>query len=246
MTDIAQWQPARLPRPRIVGGRIPAETPRQFVIFAFYQLDPVWLRLDAATRQADAQELAGVIEGHRDRLLIHSYTTFGVSADTDFLLWQVARHIDDFEALAVAIRRTRMGSWLRTPYSYLGTTGGPVTRQEIRGDAVISGGRYLLVCPFVRTAAWEALSDEERHDLARGFARLGPESPGVDWDTTYSVGLDAHDGILTFEADRPELLVEALEGLRETRPSQYARRDTPIFTCTRQDPATILAHIGGL
>jgi chlorite dismutase len=246
MTNVAQWQPARLPSPRIVGQGNPAEGVRQFVRFAFSKLDPAWLRLDAATRLADAQELATVIEEQRDRLLVHSYTTFGLHAETDFLLWCVARHLDDFEAMAVAIRRTRMGSWLQTPYSYLGMTGVLPNRQETRDDTVISGGRHLLVFPFVRTAAWDTLPEEERREVTRELVRLGSETPGAGWDTTYSVGLDSHDGILAFEADRPESLLDMIESLRKTQSSLYTKRDTPIFTCTRQDPITILARIGGV
>jgi chlorite dismutase len=243
MTDIARWQPARLPRPRTDGAGDAAESSRQFVRFAFYTLDPAWFQFDVSTRQAEAQELAAVIEGHRDRLLVHSYTTFGVHAETDFLLWQVARHLEDFETLAVAMRRTRMGSHLRTPCSYLGMTN--PSRRGVRGSTLIDG-RYLLVCPFIMTAAWDVLPEEERREMTRELIRLAPESPGTDWDTTYAAGLDAHDGILAFEFDRPEFLPDALEGLRKTRSSQYIRRGMPTFTCMRQDPPAALTRISGV
>ncbi len=124
MAAIAQWQRAEMQQNSPAGQPElePAKQPRQFVSFAFYKLDPAWLRLDRATREAGAQELAAVINDFGTKFLIYPYTTFGVRPETDFMLWRISYDLDDFEAMATAMRRTLMGTYLQTPYSFLAMT----------------------------------------------------------------------------------------------------------------------------
>jgi chlorite dismutase len=256
MSTVAEWQPAVLQRaePEAVLELDPARQPRQFVNFAFYKVDSAWLRLDAETRRVGAQELAEVIEKHRDKFLVHPYTTFGVRPETDFLLWRISYDLDDFESMAAAMRRTHMGSYLQTPYSYLAMTKTSIyvddhvheDQEGMRNKIVIGGGKYLFVYPFVKTRAWYVLSKEERQAIMREHIKFGHEYPSVKLNTTYSFGLDDQDFVVAFETNRPEDFLDLVQGLRETRSSLYTQRDTPVFTCTQQDVPTILAHLGGV
>jgi len=99
-----------------------AKLPRQFVNFAYYKIDPTWLRLDKSTREAGVAELAEVIETWKKQIMVYPYTTFGVRAETDFLLWRISYDMDDFEKMATAMRRTHLGTYLQTPYSFLAMT----------------------------------------------------------------------------------------------------------------------------
>jgi chlorite dismutase len=260
MTAIALWQRADInkikpqaapePEPEID----PAQQPRQFVNFAFYKIDPAWLRYDAATRQAGAQALAEVIRTFGDQFLVHSYTTFGVRAESDFLLWRISYDLDDFEAMAAAMRRTHMGSYLQTPYSFLAMTKTSIYVEDhvhegqegTRNKIVIGGGKYLFVYPFVKSREWYLLPKEERQDIMREHIKFGHEFPSVKLNTTYSFGLDDQDFVVAFETSRPQDFVDLVQGLRETKSSLFTVRDTPIFTCTQQDVPTILTHISGV
>src|SRR6185437_6216968 len=99
-----------------------AKLPRQFVNFAYYKVDKDWLRLDEATRKQGVDELAEIVEYWKSKILVYPYTTFGVRAETDFLLWRISYEMDDFEEMATTMRRTHLGKYLETPYSFLAMT----------------------------------------------------------------------------------------------------------------------------
>lgn len=230
-----------------------AKQPRQFVNFGFYKLNPEWLRLDEATRSAGAQELSEVIHSFQKKILLYPYTTFGVRAETDFLLWKISYDVDDFDRLATAIRRTHMGKYLETPYSFLAMTKTSIyiddhvhdDQESARNKIVVGGGKYLFVYPFVKTRQWYVLPKEERQQIMREHIRFGHEYPSVKLNTTYSFGLDDQDFVVAFETDKPEDFLDLVQGLRETQSSLFTQRDTPIFTCTQQPIATILSNISG-
>ncbi len=252
MAAVSQWQRAELVERQAEPD--PAKQPRQFVNFAFYKLDPAWLRLDARTRQDGARELAAVITRHAEKFLVYPYTTFGVRPDTDFLLWRISYNLDDFEAMAAAMRRTQMGTYLTTPHSFLAMTKTSIYvddhvhegQEGTRNKIVIGGGKYLFVYPFVKTRAWYLLPKEERQAIMREHIKFGHEYPSVKLNTTYSFGLDDQDFVVAFETDFPQDFVDLVQGLRETQSSLYTQRDTPIFTCTQQDIGTLLAHLSGV
>jgi len=231
-----------------------AKLPRQFVNFAYYKIDPAWLRLDKSTREAGVAELAEVIETWKKNIMVYPYTTFGVRAETDFLLWRISYDMDDFEKMATAMRRTHLGTYLQTPYSFLAMTKTSIYiddhvhegQESARNKIVVGGGKYLFVYPFVKSREWYLLPKEKRQDVMRGHIRYGHEFPSVKLNTTYSFGLDDQDFVVAFESNHPDHFVDLVQGLRETESSKYTVRDTPIITCTKQDIATILSHVSGV
>ena len=232
----------------------PAQKPRQFVNFGFFKLDPAWLRLDVRTRQEGAHELAEVIQDFSTKFLIYPYTTFGVRPETDFLLWRISYDLDDFETMAAAMRRTHMGTYLQTPYSFLAMTKTSIYvddhvhegQEGTRNKIVVGGGKYLFVYPFVKTREWYLLPKDERQNIMREHIRFGHEFPSVKLNTTYSFGLDDQEFVVAFETDKPQDFLDLVQGLRETQSSLFTQRDTPIFTCTQQEIGTLLAHISGV
>jgi chlorite dismutase len=231
-----------------------AKLPRQYVNFAFYKVDPAWLRLDKSTRDAGCAELSEVIDTFRKQILVYPYTTFGVRPETDFLLWRVSYDLDDIERMATAMRRTHLGTYLNTPYSFLAMTKTSIyiddhfheDQESARNKIVIGGAKYLFVYPFVKTREWYLLSKEERQRVMGGHIRFGHGYPSVKLNTTYSFGLDDQDFVVAFESNHPDHFLDLVQGLRETESSRFTVRDTPIFTCTQQDIQTILTHVSGV
>jgi chlorite dismutase len=231
-----------------------SKLPRQFVNFAYYKIDPAWLRLDAQTREAGCAELAAVIESFKKQILVYPYTSFGVRAETDFLLWRISYDLDDFERMATAMRRTHLGTYLQTPYSFLAMTKTSLYiddhvhegQESARNKIVIGGAKYLFVYPFLKTRQWYLLPIEERQRIMKGHIRFGHEFPSVKLNTTYSFGLDDQEFVVAFETNHPDHFLDLVQGLRETESSLYTLRDTPIITCTQQDIATILTHVSGV
>src|SRR5205823_12715149 len=82
-----------------------------------------WSALSSAERGEASAGREGVLEPYATRLsVLRAYSTLGTRGDADFLLWMVSDRLEDFQELQMDLRRTRLGSHLETPYSYLAMT----------------------------------------------------------------------------------------------------------------------------
>jgi len=231
-----------------------AKLPRQYVHFGFYQVDQAWLLLDEDVRRQGVAELSEVIRGFSDRILLYPYSTLGMRAETDFLLWRISFDLNDFEEMTAAIRKTRMGKYLKLTISFLSMTKTSIYiddhehdgQEASRNRIVVGNAKYLFVYPFVKSREWYLLPVEERQKSMKQHIVFGHKFPSVKLNTTYSFGLDDQDFVVAFESNHPEDFVDLVQGLRETEASKYTVRDTPIVTCIRQDIDTILAHSSGI
>ena len=111
-------------------------TKRQYVRFAFYQVDPVWRRLPSEEQATHKREFVETIETFNRRMLLRPYSLMGTRADAELLLWQIAETPTAFQDLAAAVMRTRLGAYLNLTYSYFSQTKRSI--YEIRGD--VNGG----------------------------------------------------------------------------------------------------------
>jgi chlorite dismutase len=230
------------------------EKPRQFVNFAFYKLNAQFLREFSDEQRSEAvNKFAEVIESVGHKFLIYPYSTLGLRKDTDFFLWRISYRLEDFEELTSAMLRTVLGKYLETPHSFLSMTGTSIyvadeddDYAEGRNKIIIGGGKYVFVYPFVKMRPWYVLSAEERMKSMREHIRVGHKYPSVKLNTTYSFGLDDQDFVVAFESDYPQDFLDLVKELRETDSSTYTERDTPMFTCMKQDLRTLLARVCGV
>jgi chlorite dismutase len=227
---------------------------RQYVRFAFYQLDPLWRRLHADEQAAHKRELLDTIQTFNRRMLLRPYSLMGTRADAELLLWQIAESPLPFRELATAIARTRMGGYLNMAYSYFSQTKRSI--YEIRGAAdataeeerlVIdpSEAKYLFVYPFIKTRDWYQMSLPARQGVMDEHIEVGRRYPSVRLNTTYSFGLDDYEFTLAFETDEPSDFLDLVQDLRETESSRYTLQDTPLFTCINMRLAEALDALGG-
>lgn len=234
---------------------------REFVRFAFYQVDPDWRRLSRDVRERHKAELVTTVGELGRTFMIYSYSLVSTRGDCDFLLWQATKNLDHFQDLATAINHTEMGGYLRLAYSYFALTrrsiyvnkyeeeylrkyGGDEQLDLARIAINPQGSKYLFVYPFVKTRAWYMLSQEERQNLMDEHIRVGHEWPDVKLNTTYSYGLDDQEFVVAFETDFISRFLDLLMALRLTEASKYTLRDTPSFTCTALDLAGCLNAVG--
>lgn len=234
---------------------------REFVRFAFYQVDPDWRRLPLQDRERHKSEFVAKVGEIGKQFMIYSYSLVSTRGDCDFLLWQATRNFDHLQALASAINRTELGAYLRLAYSYFALTrrsiyvnkyeeeylrkyGGGEHLDMARIAINPQGSKYLFVYPFVKTREWYTLSQEERQRLMDEHIRVGHEWPDVKLNTTYSYGLDDQEFVVAFETDFVGRFLDLLMALRLTAASMYTLRDTPSFTCTAMDLAGCLNAVG--
>jgi chlorite dismutase len=214
---------------------------RQYVNFLFFKIDPAWRRLPEAQRKAGRAEFLAAAAGFQSKLILLSYSTFGLRAETDFMLWRISYTLEDFEAMSSALHNTSLGSYLTTPYSFLSMTKRSSYVDKInpehdnaRSQIVPGKHKYLFVYPFLKTREWYLLPFETRQKMMDEHIRVGNKFPSVKLNTSYSFGLDDQEFVVAFETDAPGDFLDLVMALRETEGSRFTLRDTPILTCLNQ------------
>ena len=225
---------------------------QQFVNFRFFAVDPAWRRLPAAEKERARGQFQEVVDRHGQRMIIMSYSLVGIRAEAHFMLWRISESIEAFQEMSGEVNRTLLGAYLTNPYTYLSMTkrstyvreheheGGESSRLRITPGK----SKYLFVYPFLKTRAWYALPMERRQQMMDAHIAVGHKYPSIKIHTTYSFGLDDQEFVLAFEGDRPSDFLDLVMELRGSEASQYTLRDTPTFTCVRQDLSEILNQLG--
>jgi chlorite dismutase len=232
----------------------PAETPlqRQFVNFIFYRLDRAFRSLPAEVKHQAKREFAEILSRYQGPMMILPYTTLGVKAGIDFMLWRIGFDIEPFQQMAADINKSVLGRYLDNPASYLAMTKHSQyvdehvhEAQEGRRLRIVPGKKpFLFVYPFVKTRDWYLLPGTERQRIMNEHIAIGHKYPRVKINTTYSFGLDDQDFVVAFESDTASEFLDLVQELRETESSKYTVRDTPMYTRKRMAIEEILDSIG--
>jgi chlorite dismutase len=234
---------------------------REFVRFGFYQVDPAWRLLPAAERAAHKEEFVELVRQAGKRSMVYAYSMIATRGDCDFMLWQASRDFDHLQQLAGEVLQTKLGAYLRRPYSYFALTRRSIYENRYEeeylakygGDEILDrariainpqGSKYLFVYPFVKTRAWYSLSHDDRQRMMDEHIRVGHEWPDVKLNTTYCCGLDDQEFVVAFETDHVSRFLDLLMALRLTEASLYTLRDTPSFTCVAMSIGECLDAIG--
>jgi chlorite dismutase len=227
-----QTQPARPAEPALQ---------RQFVNFMFFRVDRAFRSLPAEAKAEAKREFADIVKRYTGPLMLLPYSTVGLKAGIDFMLWRIGYDIEPLQAMAADINRSVLGRYLDIPQSYLAMTKHSQyvdehvhEGQEGRRLRIVPGKRpFLFVYPFVKTRDWYLLPMSERQRIMNEHIAIGHKYPRVKINTTYSFGLDDQDFVVAFEAESPAEFLDLVQDLRETESSKYTVRDTPMYTCKR-------------
>lgn len=95
---------------------------RQYVNYTFYKVDPQWRRLPEKERERGKREFAEVIEGYSNKIMVFTYSTFGLRADSDFMIWRISYNLDDFQEMSSNLMKTGLGKYLNNTWSLLSMT----------------------------------------------------------------------------------------------------------------------------
>ncbi|QOV89246.1 chlorite dismutase family protein [Humisphaera borealis] len=224
---------------------------RQFVNFAFYKLDPAFRRLSDNEKLQARSEFLQIIETKRQGLMCIPYSTVGVRAETDFMLWRISLTTDTFQEQSAAINKSRMGAYLTQPHSFLSMTKrsmyidklDPFHTAESRTHIIPGKRKYIFVYPFIKTRDWYLLPQEKRQEIMDEHIKVGNKYPSIKLNTTYSFGLDDQDFVVAFESEEPKDFLDLVMELRETQSSKYTVRDTPTLTCVQMPMGNVLDQL---
>jgi chlorite dismutase len=229
------------------------ETARQYVNFVFFQMAHEFRRLSPSEKEAIRTEVSAIVRRYQDRMMILTYSTVGLKAGVDFLLWCITYELDDFQNLAAEINRSSAGQYLQVPISFFAMTKHSQyvkehvhEGQEGRRLRIVrpGEGKYLFIYPFVKTRGWYQLPMSERQRMMNEHIAVGHKYPSVKINTTYSFGLDDQEFVVAFETDSPADFLDLVQELRESEASGHTLRDTPMYTCRRQPMDEILELLG--
>lgn len=225
---------------------------RQIVGFSFYGVSPEWRRLPRQTRQKHGDQLIELVNRHKSKVMIRTFSLVGLKAGVEFLLWRVGSTVEAVQEIAADLRTTDIAGYLTTPYEYLSMTKRSSyvdkidpDHQDRRRYITPADSKYLFVYPFVKSREWYLLSQEERQGMMDEHIRVGNKYPSVRLHTTYSFGMDDQDFVVAFETDKPQDFLDLVMELRGTVGSKFTVRDTPIFTCVAKPMGEIVKDIGG-
>ncbi len=222
---------------------------RQVVSYLFYKIAPEWRRLDRAERERTKADFAAVLQYYARRLHLRTYSTMGMRADADIMLWQVCDQLETLHEVAAALHTTALAAYLTASHSYLAMMGGgsgldlqpswEPSRQEW-GQA-----KYLFLCPLKFASEWYLLSAETRQELIRERAALVGRYPSVQIYTACSLGLDDQDFVVAFESNEPAEVLSLVAALRQTEAYRYVLPNTPAFACVGVGIWEMLDALGG-
>ncbi len=147
-----------------------------FLAYWLYQLDPEFARLDEAQRRESKAEFLAALESRPASVTLRgTYSLVGLREDADLLVWAYGPALDDLQRLAVALRQSGLGRWLRQRQTYIGVVT-PARYDPGHQPAFMYGvapKQYLSVYPFVKTTEWYLLPYEKRRDLMTEHGEVG-------------------------------------------------------------------------
>jgi chlorite dismutase len=230
-----------------------APSRRQFVNFVFFKVDPEWRRLSMSDRREHKDEALRVIKRwDNEDMRILTYSTAGLRADTDFMLWRICYSLECLSSAHTDFMKTQLGGFLEPSHSFLGMTKRSqyVIGHEsdnnlaLRGHIKPGGTKYLVVYPFTKTREWYLRAFEDRQRIVQEQLKAAQDFNRVRMNTIYSFGLDDNEFVIALETDHPEDLVDMGMRLREVENSLFMLRDVPRLACLKVPCEEMLERIG--
>jgi len=226
-------------------------TQREFLKYTFFKVGSQWRRLDASQRRLSKEQFASLVEDFGKTHLVRSYSLVGIRGDTDFLLWNISRDLEELQSFTSTLLKSEFGKYLVLPYSYLAITRKSEylgNHEHVGQDGMTFQGpgnsRYLFVYPFIKKREWYFLPHEQRTQMMAQHFKIGHKYPSVRIHTGYSFGLDDQEFVLAFETSEPADFAELVMELRSSEASRYTELETPLFTCVQTKILEILDLLG--
>ena len=210
-------------------------------------VDSSWRRLPQAERLDTCVGFFDAVTG-AEAVKTFTYSTIGLKAGVDVLLWRLAPSIDALEESAAAALRTGLGSWMEVRHSFIGVIQQSqyVKRPTAQEQSLFTGerSRYLVVYPFTKSTEWYLLDQAARQSVMNEHMKVGHKYPQVRQLLAYSFGLDDMDFLVAYETDDLVAFGDLVRALRSTESRRSTVRDTPILTAIHREPGEIASLLG--
>ncbi len=218
------------------------------VQFLFFKLDSYWRRLPTDTRACQKGEFLRVLEQTEAEVDTHSFSSLGLRADSDFMLWRMSSNLECLEDTLSALLSTGLGAYLEVSYAYFGllrrSIYGRARTEQDHAEESQDKGRYFVLYPFTKTIEWYLMSREARQGMMNEHIRVGRTYPNISQILLYSTGLGDQEFIVGYETDSLSEFQDLVVELRSTEARRHTLQDTPIFTCVNRSAERILDMLG--
>jgi len=205
--------------------------PGVYGTFAAFRIDDEWGRLDQKTRLAHLNTFKGVIERHREKLVIDSYLLRGLSDHADFLLRVHGTEMKDTQQFLMDVLATPFGQYISTETILNGLTKNasyvPGFPDNLKADlkAPSESGPYVVVIPIRKDADWWALPQDQRLAMMQEHTEAAlPYHKTVKRKLYHSTGLDDFDFITYFETAKLEDLHSLVLALSKVKEAHHNRQ----------------------
>lgn len=217
-----------------------------FLNFSFFKVDPKWRWLNEIGKEEAAKEFANLVEVANTKIKVRVYSTVGLRADADLLIWMISDNIEKTQVMTSKVYSTVLGKYLTPSHVFVSSSRPSVYSSKVTPGFMTDEApmKYVIVYPFVKSREWYLLPFEERKTMMEEHIMVGRKFPQVRLNTTYSFGLDDQDFMLAFETPDLTVFQELIMQLRETKVSRYVVRDTPMIVCVYKGVEEIVKSLG--
>jgi chlorite dismutase len=181
------------------------------------------------------KEFLKILDGKKE-VEVFSYSTLGLKAGTNILLWFQSDNLEKIQDLIAKLLHSKLGKYLKISYSYFGlareTQYSPHSQDYL--NTLRKGRDYLIIYPFTKTPEWYQLNFQKRKKLMGGHIDIGMKHPKVEQLLLYSFGLDDQEFIVSYETNDLLEFQSLVMELRSDKVRTFTLNDTPIFTCIYQ------------
>ena len=207
--------------------------PGVYGTFAAYSLTDDWARKEGATRIALLTVLKGVVEQHREKVLIDLYLLRGLSDHADILFRVHATEMRDIQKFLVDLQNSAFGKQLKVAGIMHGLSkkanyvpGFPdEMKTELKVASEPGTTPYVVVIPIRKSADWWALDQETRAAMMKEHTAAAlPYHKTVKRKLYHSTGLDDVDFITYFETSKLDDFHHLILSLEKVKEFQYTRR----------------------
>lgn len=224
------------------------ENSSSYAAFWLFQRRDTWRQASRDSFDDAAREWAAVLDNASPDITIRGvYSSLGLSADIDLILWAHAPRVEQLQMLFTALDKTTIGSLLALRHTYIGV-GGMSQYDPTHGPAFVKGvppKRYLSVYPFSKTPDWYLIDYQERRRLMVEHGEMGREFPEILTNTVNSFGIQDQEFVVALEDDDPHQLIRMVQRLRAAEVRKWTALDVPIFLGDRKEPCAALDDLRG-
>jgi chlorite dismutase len=199
--------------------------------YIFVKINPSFFEIPKTKQITYKKNFLKEIE-FESSVLIYTYATLGLKADTTILLWFQADTIESIQLVLNRLLHTSLGRYIQITHTLFGMTRPTQYSSHSTGhvDTDRKGGKYLVIYPFTKTKEWYMLDFDERRKLMGGHVTFGKRYPQIEQLLLYSYGIDDSEFIVSYEMDDLSVFQSLVMELRSDKVRAYTLKDTPIFT----------------